>query len=206
MMRSERSPTAVVVFLVTLSEDIGSAMQGFISRYFDSLSAALSEQATAGIEELATALLAARREGRNVFVCGNGGSAANSIHMVNDLISSGIRATSLAANQSVMTCIANDFSYEEVFSRQLAVLGARGDLLVVMSGSGNSPNALRVVEEATHLGIRSFGVLGYDGGKALSMVDVAIHYEHDDMEQAEDFQLILNHMLRRWLKAPEQAD
>jgi len=159
---------------------------------------------------LAGELDAARTEGRQIFLCGNGGSAANAIHWANDLIfgagktgRGGLRAHALPANAAVATCLANDLSYEQVFSAQLRVLGTAGDLLIVLSGSGNSPNILRAIEMARQMGIRSWAVLGFDGGKALQLADCVIHFEVADMQIAEDCQMILGHMVTRHLSAIE---
>lgn len=158
------------------------------------------------IEQLARALGEAWRQGRQVFLCGNGGSAANALHMANDLLygvsrekGPGIRVQALPANTSVLTCLANDLSYERIFSAQLAVLGQPGDVLIVLSGSGNSPNILRSLEVAQDKGMRTFALLGYSGGKAKAMAEVSIHVPLDDMQVAEDLQLVIGHMVMRWL-------
>ena len=90
-----------------------------------------------------------KKHGNTVFLCGNGGSAANSLHIANDFVygiggagEQGIKAQALAANQSLLTCLANDIGYDEIFSYQLKMLAKKGDLLIVFSGSGNSPNII----------------------------------------------------------------
>ena len=85
------------------------------------------------------------------------------------------------------------------FSEQLAVLADAGDLLVVLSGSGNSPNILRVLEQASSMGVKSFAILGYSGGKSKSLADLSIHFPINDMQIAEDMQLVVGHMLMKWL-------
>jgi D-sedoheptulose 7-phosphate isomerase len=82
---------------------------------------------------------------------------------------------------------------------QLAVLAREGDVLIVLSGSGNSPNIVRALEEARTLGMISYAMLGYSGGKARSLADVPIHFRVDDMQIAEDAQMIVGHMLLQWL-------
>lgn len=142
-----------------------------------------------------------------VFLCGNGGSAANALHLSNDLVfgaspfnEKGIKAHALSSNLSVITCIANDISYEDIFAYQLGVLGNAGDLLIVMSGSGNSPNIIKAIEKAKKMNIKTYGIFGYSGGKGLHLVDIAIHFPIDDMQIAEDCQQIVGHMVMRWLK------
>lgn len=156
--------------------------------------------------QLAEELLDCWRTGRQVFICGNGGSAGNAIHIANDFLygisktyGSGLRIHALPANTSVLTCLANDEGYDDIFSHQIAVQANPGDLLIVLSGSGNSPNVLKALKAARECGLRSFAILGYSGGKAKLDADVAIHFEIDDMQISEDLQLIVAHMVMQWL-------
>jgi D-sedoheptulose 7-phosphate isomerase len=130
--------------------------------------------------------------GRQVFICGNGGSAANAIHIANDLFygaaknsgKPGIASHALTANQAIVLCLANDFSYEEIFSEQLRAQGRPGDILIALSGSGNSENIVRALRAALGIG----------------MTSLAIHFRVDDMQISEDAQLIVGHMLMQWLR------
>ncbi len=147
-------------------------------------------------------------EGRQVFLCGNGGSAGNAIHLANDYLygiakksGAGLRVHALSANPAVITCLANDIGYDEIYAEQLAVLANAGDLLVVLSGSGNSPNILRVLERAKKMGITSCAILGFSGGSAKELADISLHFEINDMQIAEDIQLIIGHMLMQQLYA-----
>jgi D-sedoheptulose 7-phosphate isomerase len=158
------------------------------------------------VVRLADELLDCWKTGRQVFLAGNGGSGGNAIHLANDLIyalskrpGSGIRVHALPANAATLTCLANDEGYDKVFSIQLAVLARPGDVLIVFSGSGNSPNILAALEEARKIGVRSYAFLGFSGGEAKALADVPIHVAIDDMQIAEDFQLIVGHMLMQWL-------
>jgi D-sedoheptulose 7-phosphate isomerase len=101
----------------------------------------------------------------------------------------------------VLTCLGNDEGYENVFSFQLSVLARRGDILLAFSGSGNSPNILRALEEAARIGMTSYAVVGFSGGKAKAAADVPIHFAVDDMQIAEDTQTIIGHMIVQWLYA-----
>jgi D-sedoheptulose 7-phosphate isomerase len=148
------------------------------------------------------------RTGRQVFLCGNGGSAANAAHMANDFLyplskrkGSGIRAHALTENPAVLTCLGNDEGYSEIFGFQLAALANAGDLLLAFSGSGNSRNILQALEEARRLGMKSYAILGYSGGQAKALADVPIHVPIDDMQIAEDAQTIICHMIMQWLHA-----
>jgi len=185
--------------------------QHFIA-YSQRLSAALDGFDWGPVERLATELRDCWESGRQVFFAGNGGSAGNATHLANDFIyavsktrGSGLRAHSLAANPSIVTCLANDEGYDQVFSLQLAVLARPQDVLIVFSGSGNSPNILKALEEARRIGMISYAFLGYSGGKAKALADVAIHFAIDDMQIAEDTQLIIGHMIMQWLHA-QRAD
>ena len=183
-------------------------MPDFARAYQDTLIAALRAHDWSDVGKLADTLTRSWAEGRQVFLCGNGGSAANAIHLANDLLygvdkpaGRGLRVTALSANPAVMTCLANDVSYADVFSQQLAVLARAGDVLIVLSGSGNSPNIVRALEKARELAMTSFAILGYSGGKSLALADHPIHFSVDDMQVAEDLQMIVGHMVMQSLHA-----
>jgi D-sedoheptulose 7-phosphate isomerase len=176
--------------------------------YARRLAAAVEQLDDAALQELAQALQTCWAEGRQIFLAGNGGSAGNAIHIANDLIygagvnaGKGLKAVALPANAAVTTCLANDLGYEKIFSEQLRVLAEPGDILIVLSGSGNSPNILKALEQADTIGVKSFAILGYSGGKARDLADCAIHVPVDDMQIAEDMQLIIGHVLMQWLCA-----
>lgn len=178
------------------------------SDYSKRLSTALDSFDWTPVERLAYELRDCWQTGRQVFFAGNGGSGGNANHLANDFLyalsktrGSGLRVHSLAANPSVITCLANDEGYDQVFALQLAVLARRGDILIVFSGSGNSPNIVKALEEAKAIGMTSYAVLGFAGGKALALADVPIHFRIDDMQISEDAQTIIGHMLMQWLYA-----
>jgi len=179
---------------------------GLFTDYSQRLSALLQGFDWTPAERLAHELRDCWATGRQVFFCGNGGSGGNANHLANDFLyavsktrGSGLRVHSLSANPAVLTCLANDEGYDQVFSLQLAVLARPGDVLVAMSGSGNSPNILRALQEARSIGMTSYAMLGYSGGKAKALADVAVHFAIDDMQIAEDAQMIVGHMLMQWL-------
>lgn len=101
----------------------------------------------------------------------------------------------------MITSLANDEGYETVFALQLRVFARPGDVLICFSGSGNSPNILRALEAAREIGMGSYAVLAFTGGKAKALTDRPIHLEIDDMQIAEDVQLIIGHMLMQKLSA-----
>lgn len=140
-----------------------------------------------------------------LFICGNGGSAGNATHLANDFLyginpqGRSIDVEALPANSSVLTCLGNDLGYEYIFSHQLKVKGKSGDMLIVLSGSGNSANILNALQQARELSMTSWAVLGFCGGKALPMADNALHFAVDDMQISEDLQLVAGHMIMREL-------
>ena len=180
--------------------------------YASRLSAALATTDWNKVEQLGRTLMECLDTRRQVFICGNGGSAGNALHIVNDFFygvtkkrGPGLRVHALPANVSVLTCLANDEGYASIYSMQLETLAQRDDVLIVLSGSGNSPNILAALETAKTIGMQSFAILGYDGGKAKAMADCALHYAVDDMQIAEDTQLVIGHMLMQWLYAEGQT-
>jgi D-sedoheptulose 7-phosphate isomerase len=181
-------------------------LEGYFAGYADRLNAVLATSDWSGVALLARDMKTAWQQGRQVFLCGNGGSAGNAIHLANDFVygvakrtGGGIKALALSANPAVMTCLANDVGYDHIYGEQLAVQGVEGDILIVLSGSGNSPNILNVLERARAMHIKSYAILGYSGGRSKNFADVAIHFPVDDMQIAEDMQLIVGHMLMQWL-------
>ncbi len=184
------------------------AAGGFFAEYASRLQAVLSAADWSGVASLAEDLLERWKSGRQVFLCGNGGSAGNAIHLANDYLygiakrsGGGMKVLALPANSAVLTCLANDIGYEQIFSEQLAVQANKGDLLIALSGSGNSPNIVSAIERAKAMGVKSYAILGYSGGKCKSLADVAIHFPVDDMQISEDLQLVVGHMLMQWLYA-----
>ena len=159
------------------------------------------------INLLANALWDALQTKKQVFLCGNGGSAANALHMANDFIygigkgsDAAMKVHALTANQSILTCLANDISYDEIFSYQLEALAQKDDILIALSGSGNSPNIIKAIQTAHLIGMKTFAILGYDGGRCLEIADNSIHIPINDMQISEDMQLVVGHMIMQWLR------
>ena len=174
--------------------------------YASRLQQVLATADWSGVTHLAEDLRECWRLGRQVFICGNGGSAGNAIHLANDFLygiaksaGPGLHVTALPANSSVLTCLANDLGYDQIFSYQLSVQARKDDVLIVLSGSGNSANIVKALEQAAKTGVRTYAILGYSGGKAKAMADVAIHFAVDDMQISEDLQLVVGHMVMQWL-------
>ena len=150
------------------------------------------------LQPLFEALYTCLEERRQVFIIGNGGSGGNANHIANDFLypiskkmGIGIKAHSLVENPSTICCLANDEGYEHIFSAQLKVLGQSGDILIALSGSGNSPNIVNCLNIAKEMSIKSFSMLGYDGGKCLGISDHVIHFDTSDMQVCEDMQMVV---------------
>lgn len=179
----------------------------FASAYIDYLADVLKRIDIHTIGRLIRTLLDARERGATVFFIGNGGSAATASHFANDLAigtnayAKPFRAVSLADNQAIVTAIANDFGYEDVFVRQLRVYGKPGDVLIGISASGNSPNVLRAFEHARLAGIRTVAITAFDGGKLMLMAEEGIHVPTDPKEYgpAEDAHMMLDHLVSAYL-------
>lgn len=161
------------------------------------------DQLTAAADALRKAYLF----NKNVFVCGNGGSAAISQHFLCDH-SKGVcydtgmlpKVTSLSDNVPLITAIANDFSFEEVYSYQLEMKGIPGDLLVVISSSGNSPNIIKVLEAAKEKKIQTLAMVGFDGGQAAKLADIVLHVQEDNYGIVEDAHQMLMHVLAQFIR------
>lgn len=144
----------------------------------------------------------ARRNGRHIFICGNGGSAATASHYCCDFnkgVSGNLEENTnficLSDNIPTITAIANDISYDDIFSYQLNNRLRQGDLLFVISGSGNSANIVKAMEVAKQKGNKIIGLCGYDGGKVKQMADICLHVNVQNMQIVEDLHMIFDHCL-----------
>jgi len=150
------------------------------------------------LRRLADAGYAAWKDGRFVFIMGNGGSACTASHIAEDLGKNCLReedmrkddrrrlkVLSLTDNVGWLTALGNDLGYDQIFVQQLMHYGSHGDLVIAISGSGNSPNVLAAVEWANRHGLKTFGITGYKGGKLKQMQQDGIHVDLDDMGMAE---------------------
>ena len=159
------------------------------------------------IGKFAETLLDARERGASVFFIGNGGSAATASHFANDIAvgtnsyAKPFRAISLTDNQAIITAIGNDFGFDEIFSRQLQLLGKQGDIVVAISASGNSKNLLKAFEYAKENGIKTVAITAFTGGAMKEMADEGIHVPTGPKEYgpAEDAHMILDHLMGNYL-------
>ncbi len=173
-----------------------------VTRYLRDLAATMGRLPRGEIERLVELLHQARLEGRQVFLLGNGGSAATASHFACDLakntIAKGLpnfRALSLTDNAALMTAWANDTAYDNLFCGQLGCLLQAGDVVIGISGSGSSPNVLRAMEMARSAGATTVGLTGFAGGRLKDLVDLAVVVPCDCMEQIEDLHLVLEHLV-----------
>ncbi|MDE3083902.1 MAG: SIS domain-containing protein [Verrucomicrobiota bacterium] len=151
------------------------------------------------IDRAGQMILSALRSGKKILLCGNGGSAAEAQHFAGELIGRyaktrrALPAIALNADGPVLTCLTNDFSYETVFARQIAALAQPGDLLIVLTSSGNSPNILVALAEAKKLGLDSIAFLGRGGGKAKGMATCELIVPGASGSAAQEAHLFLIH-------------
>lgn len=179
----------------------------FATAYINYLQSVLQQVDTTEIGRFIETLLNARQRGAAVFFIGNGGSAATASHFANDLAFGSndydqpFRVISLTDNVPVLTALGNDFGYEEIFVRQLRVLGKQGDVLVAISASGNSPNLIKAMEYAKSAGIKTVAITAFDGGKMKAMADEGIYVPTEPKEYgpAEDIHMILDHIVGAYL-------
>jgi D-sedoheptulose 7-phosphate isomerase len=173
-----------IVSLREHGEQIDVAANRIIAAYLESFGRLVAGVDCEAVVRVVDLLRSARDAGQAVYVAGNGGSAATASHFVNDLgkatrQSGGapFRALCLSDNISWLTALANDEGYERAFAGQLENFASPGDVLVVISASGNSPNVVAAVELARERGVRSVGLLGFDGGRLKDLVDEAVWVE-----------------------------
>ncbi len=153
------------------------------------------------IDRMASTVVQALQNHGSVLTCGNGGSAAEALHFAEELIGRyrgdrpSCRALCLNADPTALTCIANDYGYEEVFARQIEGLSRPGDLLVVFSTSGKSRNLVRALETARAKQLKAIGLLGRDGGECLAHCDEALVIDSSDSAHVQEAHQVVMHLL-----------
>ena len=169
---------------------------------------ALAEAASRAADSLGPQIADAGRMARDtilgggtIYFCGNGGSAADAQHIATEYVvrygrnRRALRAIALTTDSSILTATGNDFSFDEVFSRQIEALGRPGDLLMIHTTSGNSPNCLRAAEVARKSGVRTVCLTARDGGQIREMVDVCIIVPTDRTDRAQELHLNIQHAI-----------
>ena len=179
-----------------------SALQQALTTYAADTGTRLMKTDFARLAEIGELLLKTKSEGRTVFLMGNGGSAATASHVTNDLVKGcragdtpGFRAFCLSDSNALVTCLANDFSYEEIYTILLRTYAKKGDVVMAFSGSGNSPNILHALATAREMGMTTVGFGGRDGGKMKALCDLLLIAPTDSMEMLEDMHLVYFHDL-----------
>jgi D-sedoheptulose 7-phosphate isomerase len=175
---------------------------GYLERYLATSADTLRQLPVAAIDGVIAALVRALEAERFIYVMGNGGSAANAEHFVNDLGKGGTRGfprrfkvLSLTGNVPLMTAWANDTAYDQVFAEQLRNFVGRGDVVMAISGSGNSPNVLNAMTLARAQGAVTVGLTGGDGGKLKPLCDHCVLVASDDMQHIEELHLVVLHAI-----------
>jgi D-sedoheptulose 7-phosphate isomerase len=183
------------------------AIEDRIRDYLHRLTSTLESMPAESIEGLSEMLYRAYTDGKQVFILGNGGSASTASHMAADLAKNTIgpnmrrfRIMSLNDNIPMLTALSNDLGYENVFAEQLQNLIQPGDVLIVLSGSGNSPNVVKAMEYARSQSAEVGALLGFGGGRAAELADLSILVDSSDYGVVEDAHLVINHILVEYFR------
>jgi D-sedoheptulose 7-phosphate isomerase len=186
---------------------------GYVAAYREELVKAWQRLDGAAIDRAAAVLVGAIRAGRIIYSCGNGGSAAISNHLLCDMLK-GVqtdtnlrpKVVSLASHLELITAIANDISYDEVFAYQLRTMAVPGDVLITISSSGNSENIVRAIEWARENGVASIAMTGFSGGRSANLAEVNLHVEAENYGIVEDIHQSLMHCLAQYLRQREMPE
>jgi D-sedoheptulose 7-phosphate isomerase len=183
-----------------------------IRTYLDTLKRVLDELPVDAVARVMEVLEDAYRKDRTIFLCGNGGSAATASHWACDLakgtVAAGaprLRALSVADNPAMLTAYANDLEYARVFAEPLRTYARPGDVAVLLTASGNSPNILEAARAAREIGMVTIGLIGFGGGKLSSLVDHSITVSCREYGPVEDLHLILDHIISLYLRRVTQS-
>jgi D-sedoheptulose 7-phosphate isomerase len=153
------------------------------------------------ITDISEKMFIALSNGNKILVCGNGGSAADSQHFAAELVGRykkerrGLPSIDLTTDSSAVTAISNDYGFEHVFSRQIEALGKKGDVLLLISTSGNSPNLVKAAKKAKEMEIETFALLGSEGGELKNLCDYPIIVPSDNTPRIQEMHIVIIHML-----------
>ena len=165
------------------------------------LAQALYQQQGEKIEVAASVLAWALKTGKKVLFCGNGGSAADAQHLAAEFVGryllerEGLPAIALTTDTSILTAVANDYDFANVFARQVQALGNNGDVLIGISTSGNSPNVVRAIEVAKAKGLATIGFAGQGGGKMRELCDVCLAVDSKVTARTQEMHILMGHIL-----------
>lgn len=179
----------------------------YFNNYISKINAALKTIDENSLNKCFSEIVSRVNSSNNIYLLGNGGSQANAHHISGDFIKTfsvaglKLKISCLADNVCYMTAASNDYSFEDAYSLLVGNIIDEGDLIVYLSGSGNSINLVKCARKAKSKNIKQIAITGYNGGALNSIVDLPIHVKIDDMEIAEDAQLIIFHFLKQQLVA-----
>jgi D-sedoheptulose 7-phosphate isomerase len=172
------------------------------SKYIDEVYKHLQSISPDDLKHLYDLIILRLKNKKNIYIIGNGGSAANADHVANDFtypvsktLNRGIKAESLSSNSAILTCISNDEEYINVFSHQIMVKGNPGDLMIVFSGSGNSRNLIDAVSLAKRIDVHTYGIIGDEDSSLAELLDSGIFFKNCLMQNAEDLQTMVMHFI-----------
>lgn len=182
--------------------DQSAGVRHYVSDYLSTLKSLLDAIDPVRVEQVVALLYKVYRENRRFVLCGNGGSASTSSHLVCDfqkniLLDGGkpFEVIALTDSPALLSAWGNDTGFDNIFAGQARTWLREGDVLLAVSGSGNSPNVLRAVEVAREVGAVSIGFCGYGGGKLADLVDIAVVVHQRNMQQVEDVHMVLGHIV-----------
>ncbi|MBC7320032.1 D-sedoheptulose 7-phosphate isomerase [bacterium] len=167
----------------------------------------LDKELISSVEKAVELLIETLKNGNKILVAGNGGSSADSQHLVGELVGRFLKerralpGIALTTNTSILTAIGNDYSFDRVFSRQVEALGNRGDALIVISTSGNALNLISAVNTAKSLSINTIGLLGCDGGKLGGLVDIPIIVRLNSTPRIQEIHIVIIHTMCELIEA-----
>jgi D-sedoheptulose 7-phosphate isomerase len=180
--------------------------QGATKTYFDKLQHQIASIDQKQIDDAINVVNTAWQEGRQIITLGNGGSSMTALHFITDwnksiFLKTGIpfRGRTLVDNMGLLMAYGNDLSFEDIFVEQLKNVMAKGDLVIAISGSGNSPNVIKAVQYANDNGAVTLGLCGYSGGKLKNMAQHTVWANVDDMQICEDIHAIFGHIVMQKL-------
>ena len=153
------------------------------------------------IDIAATTIIEAYNNGKKLLLCGNGGSAADAQHIAAELSGrylfnrAALDAEALSINTSYLTAVANDFGYDEIFTRLLKAKGKKGDVLIAISTSGNSPNIIKAIKSAKDLGMKIIGFTGENGGKMKELCNTLLNVPSNDTPRIQESHILIGHII-----------
>lgn len=185
-------------------------MKFTIEKYFEEHNFVLKNLDVKNLEKILDIVHEAQLSKKKIFTCGNGGSASTASHMITDwnkmtTMASGTKVYgfSLADNIGLITAYANDTNYDNIFKGQLQSVLDQGDLLIAISGSGNSKNVINAVDYANEINANTIGIVGFDGGELIKKAKFSIHVPSYDMQICEDIHLTICHLIMKKLCSAE---